>query len=68
MDLSATVWPLQTTSGFTKKGKKRLRASFNERQTIRDAVSGARDCKYGVKQRPTSAYAQTGSKNMAKTT
>jgi len=70
MDLSATVGRLKTTFGFLKTGN-----SANERHLTSNATLmvvrrdvRSKSLQNGDKQRPTTAYAQTGSRNMAETT
>jgi len=69
MDLSSTVWPLKTTSGFGKTGN-----SASERRLTPKAIVtvGKRDIwpkrlQKGDKRRPINAYAETRSRNMAET-
>ena len=67
VDISATVWPLKSTSGFRKTensiDKHRL-MSYVTLMVERRVEEIARN---GDKRRPTSAYAQTGSRNIAET-
>jgi len=69
MDLSAAVWPSRTTSGFNKTGRSVIerRLTSNETVAVDRRNIWCNRLQNGGKRRPTRAYAQTGSRNMAET-
>jgi len=69
MVLSATVWPLETTSGFGKTGNSvgERRLTSNATGTVERRDIWRNRLQNGDRRRPTSAYAETGSRNIAET-
>jgi len=69
MNLRSTVWPLKTTSVFTKTGRSvaERRLTSNETVTVEKRDIWRKRLQKGDKRRQASAYAETGSGNMAET-
>jgi len=69
MDLSATVWQLKTTSGFTRTGRNvaERRLTSNETVTVERRDICRKRLQKSDKRRPTTAYAEIESGNIPET-